>query len=112
MPTQTMMLGLLRVLHVCAMMYESTADTLLHRPDAHMRRHQIKLLHDCASICELCAKYISRHSPVEKAICEFCAYVCEVCGHECLRHPDHESQICGHICLNCARECRAMAMTM
>lgn len=112
MPIHTMMHGILRTLHECAMMCERTAESLLHQPDTHMRRHQIKLLHDCASICELCAKYISRNSPVMKAMCEFCAYVCEVCGRECLRHHDHESQMCGQMCLSCARECRAMAMSM
>lgn len=114
MPTHTMMPvvvmpGLLNVLHDCAVACESTADALLHRPDAHMRRHQIKLLHDCAAICELCAKYAVRRSLVMKEMLQFCAYVCEVCGRECLQHSDQESQICGRMCLHCAQQCRAAA---
>lgn len=110
MPIQTMMPEMLKMLHDCAAMCEHTVHVLLQRQDAHLRRHQIKLLNDCASICHLCARSISSHSPVMKAMCDFCAYVCDVCGHECLRHNDHESQMCGQMCLACARDCRAFAM--
>lgn len=101
---------LMQILHHCATICFMTSDKLLSRSDAHARRSQIKLLSDCAAICEVCAKFISSNSLLMKSICEYCAYVCEVCGHECLMHPDQESQMCGRICLNCAKECRSYAM--
>lgn len=113
MPTHMMMpTGTLRMLQDCASMCYKTCDMLLNRPDAHLRRPQIKLLADCATICEVCAKFVAGNSILMKSICEYCAYVCEVCGNECLKHPDQESQSCGQMCLKCARECRTLAMQL
>jgi hypothetical protein len=104
--------GTLRMLQDCSSMCNKMCDVLLNRQDVHQRRHQLKLLADCASICELCAKFVAGNSLLMKSICEYCAYVCEVCGNECLKHPDQESQMCGQMCLNCARECRSLAMQL
>lgn len=113
MPTQMMLpTSILRMLQDCASMCHRTCGMLLNRPDAHLRRAQIKLLSDCATICEVCAKFVSGNSVLMKTICEYCAYVCEICGNECLKHTDQDSQKCGQMCLNCARECRSLAMQL
>lgn len=102
---------IIKILQDCAVMCERTAAHLMRIPDAYIRQHQINNLIDCAAVCEMCTKMISRHSIFTKSFSEYCAFVCEYCGNECLRYPDHESQMCGKMCLECARACRSFAMT-
>jgi hypothetical protein len=103
--------SLLNTLQECAVVCQQTSVPLMSRPDATMRANQMKLMRDCAEICNLCVKYLSWSSPFSKSLCDFCAYVCECCANECLKFSDRESQFCAQTCLNCARQCRAFAMT-
>ncbi|MGO4886549.1 four-helix bundle copper-binding protein [Anaerobacillus sp. MEB173] len=79
-------------------------------PDAGHRKEQLRLLRDCADICTLTAKFVSRCSPFAKSLAALCGQICEICGNHCLHHPDPQSQTCGQICLHCAQECRVFAM--
>lgn len=95
----------------CESMCEHTITHLhMHAQDLQIRRGQLQLLHDCADVCTLTAKYLSRHSGFSKPLAALCASICEACGNECARFNDSESQKCAHICLHCAMECRAFAM--
>ncbi len=94
--------GMIGMLQDCAALCCKTWDLLLNRSDVPIRRYQIKLLSDCASVCDLCAKLVAENSVLMNSICEYCAFVCEYCGNECLRHHDQDSQMCGKTCLNCA----------
>lgn len=106
----SMSTGIIRMLQDCAAMCCETWDILLNRSDVTMRKFQIKLLSDCASVCELCAKFIAENSVLIKSLCDYCAFVCEYCAKECLKHNERESQMCGQMCLNCARDCRAFTL--
>lgn len=98
-----------KTLQDCMTMCEQTILAAYRKPDVHTRSTQLVLLRDCADICELCAKFMARHSPFAKSLCHLCAYVCEACANECLKFPDHESQMCARMCLKCAEDCRAFA---
>lgn len=74
------------------------------------RTRQARLIRDCADICGLTAKYISRKSYFSKNIAGLCAYICEICAHECMKYPDPMSQSCAQICMHCAKECKAYSM--
>lgn len=95
----------------CEAICECTEYSILQMEDTNHRREQLRLLRDCADICTLTAKYIARCSLFAKCIASLCAQICEVCGNHCLQHPDEQSQICGHVCLHCAQECHAFAMS-
>lgn len=93
----------------CEAMCEHTITMVLGKPDVHLRVQQIHLLHDCADICTLTAKYIARLSTFAHHLAHMCAQICEACAAECMRFPDHESQHCAQVCMNCAQECRTFA---
>lgn len=95
----------------CEAICEFTEYSILQMEGSSHRKEQLRLLRDCADICTLTAKYIARCSFFAKSIACLCAQICEVCGHHCLQHPDEQSQICGQICLHCAQECNAFAMS-
>lgn len=108
--TQQMHTKTMKSLQDCAMMCEQMCTLLLEKADVASRNIQLRLLRDCADICDLCMKYIARHSMYAKSLCHFCSYICEACGNECLKHADHESRMCGQMCLECAKDCRNFAM--
>ncbi|MBC2582051.1 four-helix bundle copper-binding protein [Clostridium sp. DJ247] len=101
---------LIATIQDCEAICEHMITHLMTTSDIQSRRRQIQLLHDCADICTLTAKYIARRSPFAKSTANLCASICEACGAECAKFPDPESQNCSQICLNCARECRSFAM--
>ncbi|WP_019413471.1 four-helix bundle copper-binding protein [Paenisporosarcina sp. TG20] len=100
----------LETVQKCEVICESTEYCILQMKGSH-RKEQLRLLRDCADICTLTAKYIARCSLFAKSIACLCAQICEFCGKHCLQHPDEQSQICGQMCLHCAQECNAFAMS-
>jgi hypothetical protein len=102
---------LVKTIQDCEAICEHMIHHVMMRSDFEMRRRQIALLHDCADICTLTAKYIARGSLFSKHMANLCAFVCDNCGSECAKFSDMESQHCAHICMNCAKECREFAST-
>jgi hypothetical protein len=95
---------------------EATCEHMMHHvtmmvPDLEMRKKQLALLHDCADMCALTAKYIARMSVFSKQMAQLCAFVCDTCGSECAKFRDTESQDCARKCRDCARECKEFAMS-
>lgn len=101
--------NVLKTIQDCEAMCEHMMTFLKRRSDVQTRVRQLQLLHDCADICTLTAKYVARHSAFSKHTAHLCGQICEICGNECAKFSDEESQECSRICLNCARECRAFA---
>jgi len=94
------------VLDNCAAECFSTMSQLAGRPD---REIQIKLLHDCARICESQVTFTVVGSIFSKQHAAFCAIICETCGYECAKFPDPMSQHCSRVCLHCAEMCKRYA---
>jgi phage host-nuclease inhibitor protein Gam len=99
----------LKTVQQCEVACEYTEYSIQQMGD--IRRDVLRLLRDCADICTLTAKYISRCSYFTKPIALLCAEICEVCGNHCLHNPDELLQRCGQMCLHCANECRVFAMS-
>jgi len=76
----------LKVVQDCEAVCEGTLTAVLGMPDVQARVMQIHLLHDCADICTLTAKYIARCSSFAKHLAHLCAHVCEMCGKHCLMY--------------------------
>jgi hypothetical protein len=102
--------SLVKMIQDCEAMCEHTMTHVSMLPDVHMRVMQLHLLHDCADICGLTAKFVARNSVFARATAGLCACICEVCGAECAKYPDPASQACAQMCLHCAKACRAFAM--
>lgn len=72
----------------------------------------IRLLMDCAVICQASANFMIRHSDLHNRTCALCAEVCEACAEDCETFAgDAEMAACAEICRRCAESCRKMAGT-
>lgn len=100
---------LIQVVQHCEAVCENMQHYVSNLPDAAVRAEQMQLLHDCADICGLTAKFLARNSMFARQTAALCACICLVCGCECARFPDPMSQHCAQVCLHCARECQAFA---
>jgi hypothetical protein len=78
----------------------------------HARPEHIRLLLDCAEICQTSADFMLRGSDFHVRTCGICAEVCARCATECgLFENDARMQDCAEVCRRCAEFCRQMAMT-
>lgn len=67
----------------------------------------LRLLLDCAQMCETAADFMSRNSPYHLYLCEVCAAICEACAESCALAGEMEE--CAAICQECIGVCRALA---
>ena len=74
-----------------------------HAAPAHLR-----LMHDCADICQLSAAFMLRRSTFHPRTCALCAEVCIACAADCEALGDEVMRECATICRRCAESCRVM----
>jgi hypothetical protein len=76
----------------------------------HAEPAHIRLLMDCAEICQTSANFMLRGSNLHSMTCAVCAEVCERCAEDCDRFQDDQMMArCAESCRNCASSCREMA---
>jgi hypothetical protein len=74
------------------------------------REGHVRLLLDCAEICQTSANFMVRGSELHGQTCAACAAVCERCAEECDKlGEDPHLAACAEICRACAQTCREMA---
>lgn len=97
----------------CKDCHEACVETMQHclaQGGEHAEASHIRLLADCAEICQTSADFMLRGSPLHVETCRACAEVCERCAEDCARFEDDEMmQRCAAACRACAESCRAMA---
>ena len=93
----------------CVAICEHCAASCLNEHDAQHMAECIRLDRDCADVCSLAVRLMSRGSHFAAEICRVCAEVCEACGAECSKHEAEHCQRCAEHCQHCAEECRKMA---
>jgi hypothetical protein len=54
----------------CMQVCEECLTSCLNEPDVQARVHCIQVLRDCAEICSMASRYMSRNSNYAKTICE------------------------------------------
>lgn len=70
----------------------------------------VRLLLDCAELCQLTANFMLRGSEVHAIACGACADVCERCADSCASFTgDAVLSACADACRTCAKSCREMA---
>ncbi len=72
----------------------------------------LRLLEDCAQICQTSEDLMLRGSPISPAVCTVCADVCDQCAVSCDqvgRGTDAQLRACADQCRRCAQSCRQMA---
>lgn len=96
----------IKELQFCSGTCYKMMNDLLDSEDYYRRSKQIRLLHECAKICDSQAIFTLIDSHYVKHHAKLCAAICETCAEECSKHADLASQHCAKVCLNCAESCR------
>jgi len=102
----------------CAQACVACADACLAEKQVMDLRRCIRLNQDCADICEVTARVLSRLSEPDVGILrsqlEACALGCATCGAECHRHGNHHEhcKVCSEVCRRCEEVCRRMLRTV
>jgi hypothetical protein len=69
----------------------------------------VKLLLDCAELCQTSANFMLRMSDLHPEVCGVCADVCDQCARDCDSYGDDaQMKSCAQICRQCAESCRKM----
>ena len=95
----------------CYQMCSHLVDHCLSKGAKHADSTHVKLLLDCARVCNLSADLMIRHSEFHSSVCEVCAEVCMACADSCesISKDDAMMQACADICRKCATSCVQMA---
>ena len=102
----------------CAEACTACADACLSEEMIDDLRTCIRLNMDCADICEVTARVVSRHTGADPsmgiALLQACVLACRACAQECGQHADmHEHcRICAESCRRCEEACGQMLSTL
>jgi hypothetical protein len=70
----------------------------------------VRLLLDCADICQTNADFMLRGSPMHGLTCGACSQICEACAVACDHFKNDENlAACSGSCRSCAAICQEMA---
>ncbi|MDR5587081.1 MULTISPECIES: four-helix bundle copper-binding protein [Clostridium] len=84
-------------------------EACINEPDLKDRRICVKILIECAKMCEMSIGIMSMNGKFAKEHCKMCATVCDTCAQECSMFKDDHCQKCAQECKTCADECRKMS---
>ena len=94
----------------CHGMCVETVDHCLQMGGEHAAPDHIRVLLDCAEICQTAADFMLAGSDFQVRTCELCAEICERCAEDCTRFTDDpDMELCAETCRRCAQSCREMA---
>lgn len=103
---------MLQCIEDCQMCHDSCVETITHclmKGGPHAEAGHIRLLLDCAEICQTAADFMLRHSDLHAETCSVCADICERCADSCEQFAqDAHMTACAEACRRCAASCRAM----
>jgi hypothetical protein len=88
-----------------------TAGHCLELGGKHADPAHIRLLLDCAEMCQTSANFMLGGSDLHQRICTACAEVCRACAEDCERMAagDQMMKDCAEECRRCAESCERMA---
>ena len=93
--------------HICL----ETVTHCLQKGGKHAEAAHIRLLLDCAEICQTSANFMLRGSEQHTRTCNACAAICEVCADACAHMGDDPPmRNCADACRRCAESCQRMVM--
>jgi hypothetical protein len=87
-----------------------TVAHCLQQGGKHADPAHIRLLLDCAEICQTSANFMIRGSNLHGRTCAVCAEICDKCADDCDQFGnDSLMKSCAEACRRCAESCRQMA---
>jgi hypothetical protein len=99
-------------IRVCLDCGDSCLQTVTHclsKGGRHAEIKHVRLLLDCAAICETSAGFMSRGSSRHDELCGMCAAICRDSAESCRSFDDDDMRRCAEICERCASSCDAMS---
>lgn len=98
----------------CHRICMETEQHCLQMGGKHAEPSHIRLLHDCAQICQTSADFMIRGSEFHGMTCGVCADICARCADDCERVDPGDPMMkqCADMCRRCAESCRQMASMM
>jgi len=93
----------------CAQACYECFDACLKETNVNERTNCIKILVECAMMCQASASVMSMDGQYATDHCKMCATICEKCAYECNIFEDAHCKKCADICTMCAKECKTMA---
>ena len=75
---------------------------------AHVEAEHMRLMLNCAELCQTSANFMLSNSPLHAAVCKACAEVCDACATSCERVGEMDQ--CVEMCRRCAASCTAMSV--
>jgi hypothetical protein len=95
----------------CYQICTRTIEHCLSEGSQHSELKHIKLLQDCADICNISAKFMLRSSDFHPSTCGVCAEICNACAKSCEAMADGDDQMkaCAEAFRKCASSCQNMA---
>ena len=94
----------------CGTICLATVSHCLEKGGKHAEPSHIRLLLDCAEICQTSANFMTRRSELHARTCSTCAEVCDDCATGCEQMTgDPQMKACAEACRRCAESCRRMA---
>ena len=96
----------------CHRVCMETVAHSLRQGEPYVEAEHLRLLLDCAQICQTGIDFITRGSDTVCQICEVAAYICEKTAVSCSRWADTDPQMkrCADVCERCAECCRRIMM--
>lgn len=102
-----------RCIQECLECYSVCTETVTHcleKGGMHAEAGHIRLLLDCATICQTSADFMLRGSELHTRTCGVCAEACERCAADCEKMADDPvMKHCAEVCRRCAESCRKMS---
>lgn len=87
-----------------------TIQHCLQMGGPHAEAGHIRLMMDCAEICQTSENFMLRGSDLHTRTCAVCAEVCDLCAEDCQKMSEDEPmQACADACRRCAKSCQQMA---
>ncbi|MDS1003065.1 four-helix bundle copper-binding protein [Clostridium sporogenes] len=93
----------------CAQACYECLNACLNEQDANPRKNCIKMLMECAKMCEMSVGLMAMNGQFAKDHCKLCATICDKCAQECKMVQDEHCQKCAQECTTCAEECNRMS---
>lgn len=105
--------AMLQCIELCTDCHKACMQTIpycLQAGGKHAAPNHLRLMIDCAEICQTSANFMLRGSDLHSHTCAACAVVCQRCAQDCeaLADGDNRMAACAEMCRRCAESCRKM----
>lgn len=101
-----------RCIDACKDCHGVCTETIIHclnMGGKHAETSHVRLMRDCADICEESEDFMLRGSEFMNQVCSMCADICDSCAESCEAFDDQAMKTCAQTCRDCSSVCREMA---